>query len=190
VQLIVERGEEAVDSLPKGLRENREAMAETIENNIRRLIIDEMAVNPKYYEKMSGLLDALILQRKQEAKVYKDYLAKIVELTKMVSKPETQTSYPSSINNAELRALYDNLEETPASTAQEQTAGYSTDPTLDARDAKALALDHAIRRVKKADWRGNKFKEREVRNSIKSVLGNDENLVDMIFEIVKNQRGY
>src|SRR5438552_16248890 len=51
VQLIVERGEVAVDSLPKGIRGNREAMAETIENNVRRLIIDEMAVNPKYYEK-------------------------------------------------------------------------------------------------------------------------------------------
>jgi type I restriction enzyme, R subunit len=33
-------------------------MAETIENNVRvELIIDEMAVNPKYYEKMSELLD-------------------------------------------------------------------------------------------------------------------------------------
>src|ERR687897_3831670 len=31
VQLIVERGEAALGSLPKGLRENREAMAETIE---------------------------------------------------------------------------------------------------------------------------------------------------------------
>ena len=51
VQLIVERGEAAVDELPKGLRKNREAMAETIENNVRRLIIDESAVNPKYYER-------------------------------------------------------------------------------------------------------------------------------------------
>ena len=38
VQLIVERGEAAADTLPKGLRENRDAMAETIENNVRRLI--------------------------------------------------------------------------------------------------------------------------------------------------------
>ena len=36
----------------------RRSVAETIENNVRRLIIDEMAVNPKYYEKMSALLDA------------------------------------------------------------------------------------------------------------------------------------
>ena len=53
VQLIAERGDTAVDVLPEGIRKNREAMAETIENNVRRLIIDEMAVNPKYYEKMS-----------------------------------------------------------------------------------------------------------------------------------------
>ena len=61
MQLIVERGDAAVDALPEGIRKNREAVAETIENNVRRLIIDETAVNPKYYEKMSELLDALIL---------------------------------------------------------------------------------------------------------------------------------
>ena len=53
VQLVVERGEAAIDSLPGGIRGNRDAVAETIENNVRRIIIDEMAVNPKYYEKMS-----------------------------------------------------------------------------------------------------------------------------------------
>jgi type I restriction enzyme, R subunit len=74
VELIVERGEGAVDALPDGIRNNREAMAETIENNVRRLIIDEMAVNPKYYEKMSELLDALIEQRRQEALDYQAYL--------------------------------------------------------------------------------------------------------------------
>ncbi len=33
-----------------------EAMAETIENNLRRVIIDERPTNPMYYEKMSALL--------------------------------------------------------------------------------------------------------------------------------------
>ena len=67
VELIVERGEEAVEELPAGIRKNREAVAETIENNVRRLIIDETGINPRYYEKMSELLEALIRQRKQEA---------------------------------------------------------------------------------------------------------------------------
>ena len=59
VELIVKRGEAAIDALPEGIRGSREAIAETIENNVRRLIIDESSVNPKYYEKMSDLLDAL-----------------------------------------------------------------------------------------------------------------------------------
>ena len=51
-------------------------------------------------------------------------------------------------------------------------------------------MDSAIRQVKKADWRGNRFKEREVRNVVKGVLGDDDALVDRIFEIMKAQRDY
>jgi type I restriction enzyme R subunit len=191
VQLIVERGEAALDLLPENLRSDSEAMAETIENNIRRLIIDEMAVNPKYYEKMSQLLDALIKQRKQEALNYKAYLARVVELSKRVSQPETQSSYPTSINNGALRALYDNLEDADDAVMEvrEPQPHYGSGPAPDDRAATALALDRAIRAVKKADWRGNKFKEREVRNAIVSELG-ESDAVDKIFEIVKNQREY
>jgi len=193
VQLIVERGEEAVEALPQGLRENREAMAETIENNVRRLIIDEMAVNPKYYEKMSELLDALIAQRRQEALDYKTYLARIVALTKQVSRPETVSSYPSGIGSAALRALYDNLEEPRAAAVRERPAspyGDLPESGPDGREAMALALDGAIRNVKKADWRGNRFKEREIRNAIRAQLGDDDARVEAIFEIVKAQRDY
>jgi len=169
VELVVERGEEAVEALPKGIRENREATAEAIENNVRKVIIDEMAVNPKYYEKMSGLLDALIQTRKKEAKDYKEYLAKLVELTKKVCRPETESSYPPDINTSARRALFDNL-------------GQDEDV--------AVRVDMAIWNVKKAGWRGNRFKEREVRIAIKSVLGDDDTLMNSIFEIVKNQRDY
>jgi type I restriction enzyme R subunit len=142
--MIVERGEAGLDALPKGLREDRGAMAETIENNVRRLIIDEMAVNPKYYEKMSQLLDALILQRKQEALNYKEYLARIVALARQVGRPEAETLYPSSINSHGLRALFDNLE----GAWRERSAEYSATASPEARERKALALDRAIRGVK------------------------------------------
>jgi type I restriction enzyme R subunit len=190
VQMIVERGAAGVEALPKGLRENREAMAETIENNVRRLIIDEMAVNPKYYEKMSQLLDALIVQRQQEALDYRAYLARIVELTRRVSRPENRSPYPAAINTAALRALYDNLEDVAASMVRERPAPYGAADAASGREEKALALDRAIRRVKKADWRGNRFTEREVHNAIKDVLGNDDAIVERIFEIVKAQRDY
>ena len=190
VQLIVERGGEAIKALPEGIRKNPDAVAETIENNVRRLIIDEMAVNPRYYENMSELLDALILERKQEAMHYKAYLARLVELTKKVHSPGIQSSYPSSINTDSLRSLFDNLEDAQILTVREPAEQYGTGPTMDVKAAKVLALDCAIRRVKKADWRGNKFKEREVRNAIKSVLGNDESVLGKIFEIVKAQSDY
>jgi type I restriction enzyme, R subunit len=169
VQLIVERGEGGLDSLPDGIRGNAEAMAETIENNVRRLIIDEMPVNPKYYEKMSRLLDALIFQRKQEALDYRAYLAKIVDLTKRVSKPESESSYPPCINNPARRALFDNLEQ---------------------NEELAVQVDVAIRDIKKDDWRGMRAKRIEVRNAIKYVLGEDDGLVDSIYKIAESQRDY
>ena len=89
-----------MDALPEGIRKNKEAVAETIENNVRKLIIDETPINPKYYEKMSDLLDALIAQRKTDAIDYEAYLAKIVALSKQVKSPEVSTTYPSSINSA------------------------------------------------------------------------------------------
>lgn len=190
VELIVERGEAAVDALPEGIRKNPEAMAETIENNVRRLIIDEMAVNPKYYEKMSELLDALIEQRRKEAIDYQAYLKKIAELSRRVSKPESQSSYPAAINTGALRALYDNLDGALASAVREPTASYEDARPQSDRERAALALNRTILAVKKADWRGNRFKEREVRNAIQAELEADRIEIDRIFEIVKAQREY
>ncbi len=149
VQLIVERGADAVGALPKGIRENREAVAETIENNVRRLIIDEQPINPKYYEKMSELLDALILQRRQTALNYQNYLQKVVELTKKVKNPTEGASYPKTINTSAKRALYDNLGK---------------------NEALALAIDRAVLVSKQDDWRGNKFKVKKVSLAIKAAL--------------------
>jgi len=190
VQLIVDRGEEAVDALPSGLRENNEAMAEAIENNVRRLIIDEMAVNPKYYNRMSELLDALITQRRQEALDYRAYLDRIVKLAQGIAAPESHTTYPPRINTAALRALYDNLEGVGAAAVLEKPETYRQDASDDARETMALSIDRTIREVKKADWRGNRFKEREVRNAIRSVVAADGDMVNALFEIVMNQREY
>ena len=185
VQLIVDRGEGAIDNLPPGIRNSPEALAETIENNVRRLIIDEAAVNPKYYEQMSALLDALIIQRRQEAIEYKEYLERIIELAGKVAKPGDQLAYPERINRPALQAIFDNLIE-PVDGADPEGDELKTD----SRETKALALDYAIRNVKKADWRGSRIKEREVRNVIKSQLGDDGESADKMFDIVKAQDEY
>ncbi|HEX8173983.1 MAG TPA: HsdR family type I site-specific deoxyribonuclease [Pyrinomonadaceae bacterium] len=109
IQLIVERGADAIKELPKGIRERKEAVAETIENNLRKVIIDELPTNPKYFENMSALLDGLIKARKEDAAAYEEYLARIVDLTKQVTNPTATTAYPRTLNTAAKRALYDNL---------------------------------------------------------------------------------
>jgi type I restriction enzyme R subunit len=168
VQLIVERGVDALDMLPKGIRESNEAVAETIENNMRKLIIDEQPINPKYYEKMSELLDSLILQRREQALEYEQYLAEMIALAEKVQKPEGSADYPKALNTGAKRALYDNL-------------GKDEDV--------ALAVDYAVLSSKKDGWRGHKVKQKEVRYAVKRVL-NDDQLTDEIFELVKNQSEY
>jgi len=168
IELIVERGEDALKALPKGITRNKEAVAETIENNIRRLIIDEMPTNPKYYENMSTLLDELIKERKEEARNYKEYLARIVELSKKVKNPAQSTTYLTSLNSNAKRALYDNL-------------GQNEELTI--------ALDAEIYNIKKDGWRGNIIKEREVKYAIRKHIDDDAE-VERVFELVKNQSEY
>ncbi|MBL7984410.1 MAG: restriction endonuclease subunit R, partial [Flavobacteriales bacterium] len=131
VDLIVERGEAALESMPQSLRKNQEASAETIENNVRRVIIEERPTNPKYFEKMSALLDQLILDRKKGAIEYEAYLKKVVDLTRQVKQPEGSTEYPPTMVSGATRALYDNLEK---------------------NETLTLALDAEIRRVKQDGW--------------------------------------
>jgi len=169
IQLIVERGVNAVDSLPKGIRNNKEAVAETIENNVRRLIVDEQPINPKYYEKMSELLDTLIEQRRAQAIAYEEYLTKIAELTKQAATPSSNFNYPQSINTPAKKALYDNLSK------------YET---------KALEIDRAVQDSRQDDWRNNSMKTKKVKLAIKNHVPDDEELADTILELVKKQNEY
>ena len=65
-QLIVENGPGAMDLLPGGVRNSEAAAAATIENNIRRLIVDRSEVNPRYYEHISRLLNDIIRRRRDD----------------------------------------------------------------------------------------------------------------------------
>ncbi|MDY0152523.1 MAG: hypothetical protein RBS43_09660, partial [Candidatus Cloacimonas sp.] len=142
--------------------------AETIENNVRKLIIDGMPGNPIYFELMSKLLGEIVKLRKAQAIRYHDYLHKIIELTRQVRKPETSARYSPRLNTAAKRSLYDNLAQ---------------------NEELALALDSIIHSTKKANWRGNLIKERELKRAIRTLI-KAEDEVDRIFELVKNQQEY
>jgi type I restriction enzyme R subunit len=168
IQLIVERGEDAIDALPDSIRKNQKSAAETIENNVRRLIIDEQPINPKYYENMSELLDALIEHLKQDAISYEEYLRKIVELTRKVSNPAAGGTYPKSIDTPGKRALYDNL---------------------DGDESLAAAVNSSVHESRQDEWRVNKVKVKKVKLAIEHIL-QDPKRAEAILEVVKQQYEY
>ena len=192
VDLLVRDGASGIKELPKGIRSSQRAVAETIENNVRRLIVDEMAVNPRYYERMSVVLDALIRQRREEAIEYEAYLKQVMALAEQVRRGEGGGSYPASINRPALRAIYDNLpDEPPAARVAESGATPWPDDAVDLREDVALAVDRGVRQAKMADWRGHPIKQNRIRRAIREALASfgDEH-TEAIFKIVKEQHEY
>ena len=178
VQLIVENGVEVIDQLPGGVRSNRAATAATIENNVRRLIVDKSEINPRYYENMSNLLDDIIRKHQEDVISYREYLSQIEELSRRVVGQEEQIGYPPDINTGPLRAFFDNLDNLPE----------------DRKATAAQAIDTAIRRRKKDDWRGTRVKKNQVRNAIARVIQQEFSGYDLdinaLFELAVNQSEY
>ncbi len=173
IDLIVKSGEQAIQNLPQNIRKNNQAIAEVIENNVRRLIVEEKPKNPKYYEKMSILLGELIEERNKKAVDYAKYLSKIINFVKQVKEPFKSRSYSKELNTNAKRALYDNL---------------GNDENL------VLTLHDNIIEHKPDGWRGNKLKEKKIRYIIKKVLVEhkikDDSEVEKVLELVKNQDEY
>lgn len=169
VQVIVEMGAGALDKLPAGIKKDPEAVAETITNNIRKVIIDERAMNPKYYDKMSELLDAILEERRQGALDYKAYLERLLEHATKLGKGESDTAYPEWANNGARRALVDFFW-----------------PSIDL----AVEVDTTIWHTKPDSWVGNPIKERKVKRALARTLPDDFDRLDELFELVKARREY
>jgi type I restriction enzyme R subunit len=160
-----------LSAAPKGLRENEDAMAEAIENNVRKTIVDENPVNPKYFDSMAALLDEIIKQRRAGAIKYQEYLEQIRQLAKKVVNPSGNTghSYPETIDTPAKQVIYDN---------------FGNDEVLTTK------IDTAVRYTKKAEWLGDRFKEREIANAIREEAANYEVNIVEVMELVKAQKEY
>jgi type I restriction enzyme, R subunit len=169
VDLIVERGADALTTLPPNIRKSPEAAAETIINNVRKTIVDERALNPRYYDKMSELLNALIEQRHQEAVDYKAYLQQLLDLATKVGKKESDTVYPEWAKTGAQRALVDFAFPTPE---------------------LAVIVDETVTHQKEHGWVGNRMKERRLARELRRVLPHDFDRFDELFELVKARDEY
>tara|TARA_R110000751_G_scaffold84717_5_gene169335 strand:- start:7324 stop:10350 length:3027 start_codon:yes stop_codon:yes gene_type:complete len=165
VELIVNVGE---PDAPYGNKKRQEAVAETIDNNVRKVIIEESQTNPKYYEKMSKLLDEIIKQRNDEVLSYQEYLNKIKALAKMVTDPSEGNSYPSKLDSPAKRALFDNL---------------------NGDEEMALLLHEVIVSSKLDGWRDGGIKEKKLMLAVNGVINDSDTTIE-IMEIIKAQSEY
>ncbi|GAA6829823.1 hypothetical protein HpHNI20_14600 [Helicobacter pylori] len=139
------------------------SMAESIANNTRKRIIEKEASDPKYYQKLSSLLNDLINQFREKKLTYLEYLQQIHNLAKQVVHKEDK-SYPKKINTNALKTLYDNLDE---------------------NEALALEIDACIRDNKKDGWVGHNQKEKNLKIALRKII-NDESLLENIFNLAKH----
>ncbi len=169
IQLIVQLGAGAIDKLPAGIKGDPEAVAETIANNMRKVIIDERATNPKYYDKMSDLLDAVLEERRKGALDYQQYLATLLAQAEKLGKGESDTAYPEWANNGARRALVDFFH-----------------PSTEL----AVEMDTTIRHTKPDSWIGNPMKEKKVKLALRQALPADFDRLDELFDLVKARHEY
>ncbi len=147
----------------------QESAAESIENNIRKKVVERMVINPAYYARMSAILEQLIIDRKKGVIKYAELLDTYVELAKNATKPEDNTHYPESIrSHGGLRALYDNCGED---------------------EAYALKLHKAIIKAKQDGFRNNPVKENRIKQALYKITC-DEDEVERIYRIVVEQEEY
>jgi type I restriction enzyme R subunit len=193
LELIVKTGiANAITSQLGGLKGNRNAIGETIENNVRRKIIKEHLSDPAYYEKMSALLDEIITARKAKAIEYEEYLQRIADLARSVEAGLAEDTPEQLKSSPALRALYNNLKRNGGTPARAdrvaETPGeyaVSGDPALEL----ALNIDAAVKRVRPDGWRGVQAREQVIKAALYEIL-QDEAEVERIFLIIKAQGEY
>lgn len=187
LELIVKTGiADAIATRMGAMKGNKEAIAETIENNVRSKIIKEHLNDPAFYDKMSTLLDEIIANRKRKALNYEQYLREVADLVRRVDAGQADDT-PKELNTAGRRALYNSLMQ-PAAPKYANAVADAGPGNYGALDL-ALRLDAAIKMHRPDGWRGVYAKEQTIKAAIFDVLKDDEQ-VERLFPIVKHQREY
>ncbi|MEO5367559.1 MAG: HsdR family type I site-specific deoxyribonuclease [Magnetococcus sp. WYHC-3] len=193
LDLIVKSGiADAINNLPDGIRGDKDAVAETIANNVRSKIIKEHLNDPAYYDRMSALLQEILADLKAKRISYADFLKRIAVLAKSVHAGQEKDT-PASLDTPGKRALFNNLmlDTTDAGDASvhEPKAQYGTLAGQRAIDL-ALRIDETVRRVRPNAFRGNTAKENVIKNALMPLLAGNKAEVERLFLVITAQTEY
>lgn len=167
LDFVKDQGKTMVDE--NASKDQKEGAAEAIENNIRRKMVEKVTVNPKYYDKMSAILEKLIEERQQGVRDYKELLDKYVKFVKNMEHPEENEDYPESVRKSRaMQALYD---------------------TVGGDEELAIRLHKAVMDNKMNGFRGDSVKENRIKSALFAILNDDAEL-ERIFKIIEKQEEY
>lgn len=163
LELIVKSGiGNAIVTQLGGLKNDKNAVAEVIENNVRSKIIREHLNDPAFYERMSSLLAEIIAARKARAIEYEEYLRQIADLAVQVETGRADQT-PSSLDTPGKVALWNNLGK---------------------NEEMAIRVDETVKRVRPADWRGHIPRENVIKSALYEIFKKDTDEVERIFKII------
>ncbi len=190
MDLIVKTGIANVIATRLGsLKGNKDAIAETIENNVRSRIVKEHLSDPAFYERMSAVLDEIIATRKAKAIDYETYLKRIAELVRQVDAGQSG-KMSEKLDTPGKRAIYNNLQhgmrDGSAVVSAEPPAGTGS---VDRALTLALRIDERIKRERPDDWRGVQAREQIIKSVLYAELQGVAE-VERLFLIIKAQREY
>jgi type I restriction enzyme R subunit len=157
----------ALQTLPDAIRKDQDAMAETIENNVRTKIVKEHLTDPVFFEKMSLLLSEIIKQRKAKAIDYEAYLQQIAILARQVQQGKTSDT-PKELDTPAKVVLYHHFEEDVN---------------------KAMMVHEAVAEYAPNGWKGDSAKENKIKEEIYKRL-NDFDETVKVFDVIKEQNEY
>lgn len=193
LELIVKTGiADAISAKLGEFKGNRDAIAETIENNVRSRIVKEHLNDPAFYERMSALLDGIIKLRKEKAEEYEQYLLHIAQLVRQVDAGRAEGA-PIELTTPGRRALYHNLQpwlaERPGGHVTESMLLYGDGDVRNAALELALRIDQTVKEIRPDSWRGNPAKENTIKAALFALLQSAEQ-VERVFLILKAQGEY
>ena len=193
LDLIVKTGiADAIANKLGDMQGNQQAIAETIENNVRSKIIKESLTDPAYFEKMSALLNEIIKLRKDRAIEYEEYLQRIADIATKVQAGKAEDT-PTKLDSPGKRAVFNNVKNSPvlqANHVAEPDAPYGlADSEEDPAVELALKIDKAVKLARPDGWRGVQAKELVIKRALYDVL-KDVDEVERLFLIIYAQPEY
>jgi len=160
-------------------------------NNVRKTIIRDQLTDPRFYEKISKLLDDLIVDWRKQTLTYQEFLQQMEELVRNMANGKGHIVVPDALEgNREAQIIFNNLPDILAQASPTWEVQDGDDGQKSDLIEITLKIDHAMREQAPANWKGDNARENQVLNALHPIMGKSREATLALFELIKQQEGY